>query len=206
MAAMDREVWNGTLAGLGIGADDATFDALCAAYAEPHRHYHTAEHIGACLRLLARLRGSAGNADEIALALFFHDAVYRTRASDNEARSADWADAVLARHGVDAARRARVRGLILATCHNAPAATADEQLLVDIDLAILGAAPAEYDAFEQAIRREYRWVPGFLYRRRRAALLEGFLRRQPIYLSEVLRAERETQARDNLRRAIGALR
>jgi predicted metal-dependent HD superfamily phosphohydrolase len=66
---------------------------------------------------------------------------------------------------VDAAER--VRSLVLATRHCALPVTRDEQVLVDIDLAILGAEPARFAKYEQQIRAEYSFVPGFLFKRKR---------------------------------------
>ena len=62
----------------------------------------------------------------------------------------------------------RVADLILATKHAAVPTDADARLVVDIDLSILGSAEERFDRYERDVRREYRWVPGFIYRRKRA--------------------------------------
>ena len=94
----------------------------------------------------------------------------------------------------------------MATRHAAPATTPDSQLLVDIDLAILGADERTYAEFEVNVRSEYRWVPAILFRRKRAEILESFLARPQIYSTRSFHERYEASARGNLARAIEALR
>lgn len=178
---------------------------LTARYSEPQRHYHTLEHLDACLRHLAGVRDQLEQPEEVALALWFHDAIYEVGASDNEMRSADWArQALLAAGGaVDAADR--IHAAIMVTRHDQPAQTADQQLLLDVDLAILGAPPAVFDAYERQIVQEYQSVPRAAFRSNRRRILQGFLDRPQIYHSAAFLATRETQARANLDRSIRAL-
>ncbi len=72
--------------------------------------------------------------------------------ADNEAASADWAARALRAAGADDALVGRVHALVMATRHDQAPATPDEQLLVDIDLSILGAAPARFVEYERQIR------------------------------------------------------
>jgi hypothetical protein len=98
-----------------------------------------------------------------------------------------------------------VHQLILATKHNAAPATLDAALLIDVDLAILGAAPGRFDEYERQVRQEYSWVPGFLVRRKRREILEGFLARPHVYFTDHFRARCEARARANLARSIAQL-
>ena len=66
----------------------AVFQLLLQAYAEPQRHYHTAQHIAECLALYSQIQHLLDDAPSLALALWFHDAVYDPQAPDNEERSA----------------------------------------------------------------------------------------------------------------------
>lgn len=194
------------MARLGLAEHRPTHDALCAAYSEPHRFYHTAEHISACLRHLDEAAALAGRPDEVEIALWFHDAVYATRASDNERKSAEWAAAFLRSADVAEERCDRVAGHIIATEHSAAPGDPDSALLVDIDLTILGSAPEAYQVFETNIRREYKWVPGPLFRRKRREVLESFLTRRSIYTTDHFRDRLEAVARRNVEAAITALR
>jgi predicted metal-dependent HD superfamily phosphohydrolase len=194
------------MASLGMPEEIATFSALVAAYGEKHRAYHTGQHIDYCLQQLDAAPGIAREPAEVELALWFHDAVYNPHSSDNEARSADWACTLLVRHNAPAVRVERVRAHIMATCHEAPATTPDSELVVDVDLSILGADEVTYGAFETNVRQEYRWVPSILFRRKRAEILESFLARPKIYSLEFFHTRYEEQARRNLTKAISALR
>jgi predicted metal-dependent HD superfamily phosphohydrolase len=82
--------------------------------------------------------------------------------------------------------------------------TLDEQLLVDIDLAILGASEARFLEYERQIREEYGFVPGWLFRRKRRAILRSFLKRPRIFSTQHFNASLEQRARANLARAMVA--
>lgn len=187
----------------GAAGDGAVLrDALLAAHREPQRAYHTLQHLAEGVALLDELRALAGHPAEVELAWWFHDAVYDLARRDNEARSAAWARRVLLDAGVAADAARRVHDAVLSTRHDAAPVSADAQLLVDIDLAILGAAPARFDEYEDQIRREHATVPDDAYRRGRRTVLEGFAARPRLYGTPVLRERFEAAARSNLRRAL----
>lgn len=204
-ATMNPDRWTALMRSLGLPASEATFAALDAAYREPHRRYHTTRHIDDCLAQFDLLRGQAEAPDAIELALWFHDAIYDPYRSGSEERSADWAARFLDEAGAAPVLAQRVRELILATRHEAAASDADTAILIDVDLSILGADRARYDAFEKDVRAEYRWVPRPLFRRERRKILASFLQRERIFLTPAFHARYEMAARDNLARAIHAL-
>ncbi len=202
-AALARS-WQAAWSALGVNApDDALFADLLARYSEPQRYYHTLQHLGECLEAFTTTQGLAKRPGEVALALWFHDAIYDLNAHDNEARSADWAARALTAAGVEADAAARVQALVMATCHAAQPTDADAQLLVDIDLSILGAPAARFAEYEQQIRREYAHIPPDVFEPRRRLILGAFLARDPLYQTPGMRARCEANARVNLRRAIG---
>lgn len=195
--------WQRAWRGVGAAGDGLAWcERLLACYQEPHRHYHTLQHLGECLAAFDQARALAPHPDEIALALWFHDAIYDVKRSDNEARSADWAREALLDAEVECAVADRVHALIMATRHDAVPADADAQLLVDIDLGILGADTARFAEYEAQIRREYAFVPGWLFRRKRRAILQGFLERPRLYTTPYFHDRLETRARENLARAV----
>jgi predicted metal-dependent HD superfamily phosphohydrolase len=199
-----RTALNAALAGIGALPHGDLFSELAAAYAEPTRHYHTRRHIAACLRDLTRWRDLAERPNEVAVALWFHDAVYDTHRDDNEARSADWAHRYLEAARAPREAITRVAAMIRATAAHV-AADADAALLLDIDLAILGASPRRFAAYDRAIRAEYAWVPEAQYRVARRRVLASFLERAAIYQTPQLRARYEARARSNLARLIRTL-
>lgn len=194
-----QAAWARAWADLGAAGDGADLrDALLTAYAESHRRYHTRQHLGECLAALDTVRHLARHPGEVAIALWFHDAVYDLQAHDNEQRSADRATAALQAAGVSAEAVDRVVALILATRHTGVPATPDEQLLVDIDLGILGAAPARFAEYERQIREEYAFVPEAIFRSARRGILQGFLARPALYGTAHFRDRLEARARANL--------
>ena len=193
--------WQRAWAGIGAaGEGDALFAQLKGAYAEPQRHYHTLQHLGECLAAFDNVHAQAEHAHEVELALWFHDAIYDIRGHDNEQRSAEWARDALRSAGAPADAAGRVHDLVMATRHTAVPSGRDEQLLVDIDLAILGAERARVDEDEQPLRGAFAAGPGCLLRRRRRQILEGFLDRPAIYSTPYFHEALEARARDNLRR------
>ena len=191
---------------LARGEGEALEQKLLAAWSEPQRKYHTLQHLEECVAIFEQHSELAEHPREVELALWFHDAVYEVKGKDNEARSAEWAVASLSQAGMPQAAVERVRQLVLATRHQALPVTPDEQLLVDIDLSILGAASERFDEYEVQVRQEYAWVPGAIFRRKRREVLESFLARPAIYSTPPLRAALEARARSNLERSLARLR
>lgn len=197
--------WQQAWTALALRPREGLFEQLVDCYREPHRRYHTLAHLHACLQWLQPVLDQAEHPGEVALALWFHDAVYRFDRDDNELRSADWAQHELAAAGAASIVVERVHALVMATRHAALPTTADEQLLVDIDLSILGAKTATFDDYEGQIRAEYAWVEDALFRRKRVAVLRTFLARDCIFRTAHFRLRLEQQARDNLQRSISRL-
>jgi predicted metal-dependent HD superfamily phosphohydrolase len=199
------ERWRATWRGLGVDADDRLYRSLIERYSEPHRSYHTAQHLDECFARLDESSDHAVHPHELELALWFHDAVYDTRSQDNEEQSAAWAATAALNGGVSADASRRVRDLVMATKHDAEPATADAKLLVDVDLAILGAPAERFDEYERQVREEYSWVLSWLFRRKRREILLAFLARPHLFNTEYFRATYETQARANLERSVKSL-
>lgn len=190
--------WTKAWSDLGLQPPSALFEQLVAAYQEYQRHYHSLQHLTECLTHFEDTRHLALHPGELAIALWFHDAIYDVRGKDNERQSADWAMRVLAARGASEATRERVEQLIMATRHDSTPVQPDEQLLVDIDLAILGAAPERFAEYDKQVRAEYSWVPGVVYKMKRRSVLRAFLARPSIYSTACFRERFEAQARRNL--------
>lgn len=184
------------------GNQQALFNQLIASYSERHRHYHTLQHLRECLQSLEAARTLAQRPAEVELALWFHDAVYDVHRDDNEERSAEWAAMAVRNAGLQDAVAQRVHALVMATKHKALPAGIDAQVLVDVDLAILGAAEARFDESDMQIRREYAHVPEATFREGRCRVLRSFLERPRLYATEAFHQALEERARRNLARAI----
>ncbi|MGO4396005.1 N-methyl-D-aspartate receptor NMDAR2C subunit [Variovorax sp. M-6] len=198
-----RASWDGAWRDLGTKlTGDTLFDALLARYDEPQRAYHTRQHLAECLLHFERERAHAEHPGEVALALWFHDAIYDLGRHDNEARSADWARQALLGAGVAPEAAERVHALVMATRHDAVPEGNDARLLVDIDLAILGAPPERFAEYERQIRVEYAHIAPEVFEPRRREILSRFLARDPLYLTAPMRARLESTAHLNLQRAV----
>lgn len=182
---------------------------LLARWGEPHRHYHTVEHLTVVLDVVDAYGPLAQHADLVRLAAWCHDAVYDPTAGGvaNERASAELGGRILSAIGVPTAAVDEVRRLVLLTAeHEVPPGDPDGALLCDADLAILASPPAEYDRYVAAIRREYAHVPDSAFRAGRAAILDHLLGLPRLFRSAPLAQRWERPARANLERELAALR
>ncbi|MDF9789511.1 putative metal-dependent HD superfamily phosphohydrolase [Methylorubrum extorquens] len=193
------ELWGRTVRGNGA---EAAWRALDAGYGEAGRYYHGWRHIADLLEGHDAVRAlpdfAALDHDAIDLAIFFHDAAYDPARTDNEWCSA----ALLLTHAGPAAESGPIRAaeaMIRATAAHAPSDDTAMRLMLDLDLAVLGAPRPVYEAYAAAIRREYAAVPEAAWRFGRAGVLERFLARPGLYqtrpLSRPLRNSRPDQPR-----------
>ena len=195
--------WVELAAELGLEAqptNDIGFD-LAACHTEPHRHYHTMEHITAVLRHLDELHAATPTAR---LAAFFHDAVYQPTRTDNEVQSAELAHEVLT--AVARPEADDVAAIVRATArHELPAdGPRETAAFLDADLAILAAKPEVYDTYVTRIRAEYSHMSDSDFRHGRSAVLEGFLARDRLFFTTAGQAKFEILARANLRRELAS--
>ena len=193
-----------------FGLPAACEAALRAAYARPPRAYHSAAHVDEVVGEFERV-ADWDRPGEVFWAILCHDAIYEAGRTDNEARSAALARRLAGAHLRDAALDLdRVEQLILLTARHGGLTGADldreAARFVDCDMAILGAAPARFDAYDDAIRAEYAHVPADAYRAGRARFLAGLLAAPRIYCSDPFHDRLDAAARANLRRAVARLR
>lgn len=193
-----------SLAALGVADASDVFNRLAQAYGEDGRHYHNQTHVAECLGHFSSCKELAERPAEIEVALWFHDAIYDTKSGDNEERSADWASEYLNAEGVAQPVVDRIHQMIVATKTH-ESSSADESLLLDIDLGILGATRAAFEEYDAAIRSEYSWVPLEQYVAGRLAILKAFLGRQKIYQTDHFGRILEANARLNLAAKIDEL-
>ena len=200
--------WLGFADQLAISRDAAgeIWCQLEVAYGENGRFYHTLTHIQHVLDIAEQLQESAADFTAVQLAIWFHDVVYNPRRSDNEAQSAALAQTLLRPLSMPAQTLTTVANLILATqTHETAVTDPNTFVMLDADLAIFCASPKQYDAYAQAIRQEYSFVPEEAYRAGRTAVLERFLARSPFYFTEGMQMMGETAVRQNITRELTRL-
>jgi predicted metal-dependent HD superfamily phosphohydrolase len=210
MDSVPGRAWVAAVTQLGGSADAAVATAadLEHRYREPHRRYHTLTHIAAVLgdasRLAAELGLSMPERAVVALAACAHDVVYTARPGTDEQASAAWASEALSGCAVPGEARAQVAAIVLATIsHTADVAAAN--VLLDADLAILAADPAEYTRYVDGVRAEYAAVSDAEWRTGRAAVLRRLLDRPVLFATEPARRRWDARARRNLAAELAAL-
>jgi predicted metal-dependent HD superfamily phosphohydrolase len=199
---------------------DGYIDDVLIRYAEPHRHYHTATHIMFVLRHLHDVSHASDRplSREAIAAALYHDAIYDTSADDNEACSAVLAEHDLAEIGWTTEQCRSVAELILATAGHlddsattaratdAATASRDTAMLLDADLAILGADPGAYQAYANGVRSEYAHVDDAQWRAGRTAVLLRFLRRDRLFITDYMHSTFDHRARANIEAELATLR
>ena len=179
-----------------------TYRDLTTRYQESVRAYHNLEHIVKCLDEFDLLRRLARNSSSVELAIWFHDAVYDSRAADNEEKSAALAEVFLRAMGIVGETPHTVGSLIRLTKHDCAPTTVDEQIILDVDLAILGQSPEVFDKYESGVRVEYAWVSDKEFWSKRTGFLKSLLAREQIFHTALCRQRYELAARQNLQRTI----
>jgi predicted metal-dependent HD superfamily phosphohydrolase len=189
---------------LGVAAQTShlLLDDLVERHTEPHRHYHTGDHIVAVISRLASLDALTPTT---LLSAYFHDAIYDATRADNEARSAELAVAVLG--PLEISEVDDVAAIIRATAgHQLPDdAPTETAVFLDADLAILAAPTTVYDAYARAIRAEYAHMNDADFRSGRTAVLTHFAERETLYFTDPGKARFEAAARKNLARELASL-
>jgi predicted metal-dependent HD superfamily phosphohydrolase len=186
--------------GLSDHISQHAYATLVHHYGEDHRKYHNLVHID---RMLGWMDAVGERNDAMEWAIWYHDAIYDPLGADNEERSARFFRECLAAW-IPASLADEIERLILATdLKRSRSGRDDENLMIDIDLSILGSAPEDYAAYRTAIRSEYAVVPADRFLSGRRAILVHFLSRQIYHTPPFLKLE--IQARLNMREEIAAL-
>ena len=198
--------WKNLCQTLGISNDHdpMEYQRIITAYNEPHRAYHTLQHLSECLGKLDWAMAESLPQDKalVEMALWYHDVIYDTSAQDNELKSAKWAVSFLSRAGLASELCESVHALIMATCHGETPTDPLQQWVVDIDLAILGADDARFAEYEVQVRQEYSWVPLDIYKVKRREVLQQFLDLPRLYQAASFYKRYEDKARQNLHQAM----
>ncbi len=208
---------------LWSGAEDAAARAGAAhwfarltgadAYGGAGRSYHNLDHLvhGLCeIRVwAANTMAPAADMNALKKAFWFHDAVYDHDDSglfSNEEASAQlWLGS-----GLDQGLGAEVAELIRVTDHFQGAAISHrlKEVMLGVDLAILGQDEEVYQAYTRAIRQEYAHVAEERFRQQRGqalAHLRGKAQNGQLYRDAYFAEQYNARAIDNLTREIAAL-
>lgn len=200
MAVRLRARWRALGKALALPPEvrDSVWSEIESRHGEPHRAYHNLTHLADMFAVLDEMTGGE-MPPAVSLAVWFHDIVYDPTSRDNEATSAALLVHLLG-DGVDAALLVETQRLILLTkMHETTPDDSNGRLLLDADLAILGAPRERYRQYAQAIRQEYAHVSDSDFSLGRTAMLDRFLQMPLIYHTQYAQLRLEQPARDNLR-------
>lgn len=186
--------WNTVMPG-----HDALFLDLLDRWSEDHRHYHGCTHLLSVLESLDLLTDPAEPPRTVLLAAWFHDAVYRGIAGQDEEESARLAEERLTAAGLPSAEVAEVARLVRLTSDHRPEPGDDDgALLCDADLSILGGEPDEYARYVAAVRKDYAHIGDADFAAGRAAVVRHLLVLDPLFHTAAGRSMWQAAARRNL--------
>jgi predicted metal-dependent HD superfamily phosphohydrolase len=169
--------WNEALPG-----HDALFLDLLDRWGEEHRRYHGRTHLLAVLEALDLLTEPAAPPRTVLLAAWFHDAVYRGIAGQDEEESARLAEDRLRHAGLPPAEVDEVARLVRLTADHRPQPGDDAgALLSDADLSVLGGDPAAYARYLAAVRQDFAHIGDRDFAAGRAAVVRGLLQLEPLF-------------------------
>jgi pantetheine-phosphate adenylyltransferase len=137
-------------------------------YSHPSRGYHNWEHVDNVLYHIEQSTGYDDNGMVLKIAALFHDAIYDSRATDNEAKSAELVRDI----NLSDPLKKRIMDIILFTTYTREPETEEESIFIDADLSIFNGTQEEMVAFELGILHEYSWVPLNIYIEERCKVLE----------------------------------
>lgn len=195
-----KEFWNSTILKYTdeLYADEL-FSKIIQHYTESSRHYHNQTHIQKMLDFSFLYVDKIQDADILQLAIFYHDIIYNSLSKNNETDSAALAVEQLVKTNFLKEKIKLVEQFIVSTQKHFPIIEhSDLHYFLDFDLAILGTERSIYIDYAEKIRKEYKWVPTFLYNKNRKKVLQHFLEREHIYFTEIFRNQYELIARENL--------
>ncbi len=190
-------------------SDDVQYNIECweeikKSYSSKYRHYHNLLHIENMLLELENVKSQIKNLDTILFAIYYHDLVYKTTKTDNEYQSAQVFEKRISKTSFHNLRECKAQ--IESTKHHKHSADDDTNILLDLDLSILGKSPKEYQKYSENIRKEYRIYPDFLYRRGRTKVIKSMLESDSIFKINYFINKYENQARANLRSELQQLK
>ncbi|WP_034261741.1 HD domain-containing protein [Altibacter lentus] len=169
-------------------------------YSHRSRYYHTLAHLEMMLSELKNVLSQVHHQDTLRFAIYYHDIIYKPGRSDNEAKSALRFEERISKTSFKFIKECKAQ--IEATKEHKRSTDKDTNILMDLDLLILGQTPEVYESYCNNIRREFSAFPNFLYRKGRKEFLERFLALDTIYKVNYFKEKFEEQARKNLQREL----
>lgn len=189
-------------------SDDQSYNLECWTeiennYSSKSRYYHNLEHIENMLVELDKVKSKITDLDSLLFAIYYHDIIYKSTKSDNEHKSALIFEKRISKTSFINLNKCKAQ--IEATKEHKLSDDYDTNILLDLDLIILGKSQKEYQEYSNNIRKEYKIFPDFVYRKGRKKVLKSILEKDSIYKTEYFIKHYEKQAKENLRLELNQL-
>jgi len=172
------------------------WDEIEKNYSSKSRYYHNLEHLENMLSELKKVESQIKDLDTLLFSIFYHDIIYKSTKSDNEHQSA-----LIFRKRISKTSFKNLKKCIAqieSTKEHKLSTDNDTNILLDLDLSVLGKSSGEYKKYTKNIRKEYQIYPDFMYRKGRKKVLKNILELESIYKTDFFKKEFENQAKDNL--------
>ena len=176
------------------------WNELFISYSNKSRHYHSLSHLETIYNQLKPFQLTPA----IEFAIFYHDIIYNTQEKDNEEKSAVFAEKQLKKLSVIHEVRKKVSELIIETKKH-ETSSSDNALFLDADIAILGSKLEIYEMYRQKVRKEYSIYSDKEYKEGRKNILEKFLKKDRLYISNYFYNLYEEKAHSNIKYELTAL-
>lgn len=189
-------------------SDDESFISECweeiyISYSADNRHYHNLEHLENMLMEMDRIKPQIKNPETLVFSIFYHDIIYIPGKSNNE-----YLSAVRFKERISETSFPNLMECVAqieATKEHIFSTDNDTNILLDLDLSILGKRPGEYKKYSENIRKEFSIYPDSIYRNGRRKVLNHLLKLDPIYKTEFFKKEFENQAKENIKQELKEL-
>lgn len=178
---------------------ESLWSEIETAYTEPHRHYHTLQHLDNLLLQLQVIKHEIQDWNTCLFTLFYHDAIYDPQQADNEEQSAKLAKERMTQLGLPKAQIDLCEAQILATKTHHFSTNSDTNYFTDADLSILGQSWENYQTYFHQVRQEYSIYPDAIYQAGRQKVLEHFLAMERIFKTDVFFTQFEIKAKENIK-------
>lgn len=172
-------------------------------YSSESRYYHNLIHINNMISELKNVISEVKEPDALLFSIYYHDIIYSTSNSNNEHRSAMLFEKRIEQ--TDFQYIDKCKEQIELTKEHKRSEDNDTNILLDLDLTILGKSRIEYLVYCQNIRKEYNMFSDLEYRTGRKKVLVRILDLSSIYKTDHFSTKYEENARINLTYELNSL-
>jgi len=172
------------------------WDEIVEQYSAKSRYYHNLNHLENMFSELDSVKFMVGDLDTTLFAIYYHDIIYKSTKSDNEHRSALFFKERISKTNFKEIEKCCLQ--IEATKHHKKTKDVDTNILLDIDLSILGMDEMVYKEYCLNVRKEYQIYPDLMYYKGRKKVLKNMLDKRSIYACDYFITKYESKARENI--------